>query len=185
MPWFAMERKFLLNHSVPSICDILCPKRKIGFPYVFEWVACKWLNEKNRWVCKDFCYISGKLKYRNVIFYLQEIVCIYSTTYYANIYIDKFKTFAKLIQIFCDCETTLYLFSLFILNLNQPRRSKKLENHIKLTLIFPFFVLRCKHSSWITFWRCATIVCQVFKHWNCKIFRTCMFQSNIISKNSN
>ena len=72
--WFAIERKFFLNHSVPSICDILCPKRKIGFPYVFEWVACKWLNEKNRWVCTDFCYISGNLKYRNVSFHLQEIV---------------------------------------------------------------------------------------------------------------
>ena len=75
---FAIERKFFLNHSVPSICDILCPKRKIGFPYVFEWVACKWLNEKNRWVCTDFCYISGKLKYINVSFHLQEIVYIYT-----------------------------------------------------------------------------------------------------------
>ena len=134
--WFAIERKFFLNHSVPSICDILCPKRKIGFPYVFEWVACKWLNEKNRWVCTDFCYISGNLKYRNVSFHLKEIVYIYN----ANIDIDKCKTFAKLIDIFCDCGTTLYLFSLFLLNLNQSRRSKKLENHIKLTLIFPFFL---------------------------------------------
>ena len=149
MPWFAIYHKFLLSHSVPSICDIFCPKRKIGFPYVLEWVACKWLNEKNRWVCTDFCYISGKLEYTNELFYLQEIVYIsdYSLglTYYANIDKDKCKTVAKLIEIFCDSGTTLYLLSLFLLNLNQSKRSKKLENHIKLTLIFPFLLALQTH----------------------------------------
>ena len=125
--WFAIERKFFLNHSVPSICDILCPKRKIGFPYVFEWVACKWLNEKNRWVCTDFCYISGKLKYINVSFHLQEIVYIYIYIYNANIDIEKCKTFAKLIDIF------LWLWDhfVFIFPFSSKPQSVKEEQKIR------------------------------------------------------
>ena len=44
-PWFAIECKFLLNHSVPSICDILCPKRKNRIP-VCVWVSGVQMTER-------------------------------------------------------------------------------------------------------------------------------------------
>ena len=123
------------------------------------------------------------LHFRETRVYKSIILSTGNRIYNANIDKDKCKTVAKLIEIFCNSGTTLYLLSLFLLNLNQSKRSKKLENHIKLTLIFPFFlVLRYKHISWITFLRYATTLCQVFNHGYCIFFQTCISQSNIISK---